>query len=345
MPIDNLDPRCPVTLITGWLGAGKTTLLNRLLADPQGHRFAVMVNEFGSIGVDDRLVVRADEDLVELNNGCVCCTIRGDLVKALKRLRRRRPPRFRRRVFDQVLIETTGVAEPAPLLRTFQVEADIAASYRIEAVVGMADARRLETALRERSAAEQLALADLLVLNKCDLVDANQNAAARQRLHGINPAAPVFAVERAAVPVAEILRARPPRLHPPAAETSGDQLGKHASGPTVDPVGLQPHGGHHDIGAVSLRSEQPLDELKVRLWLDACVSLLGDQLIRYKGFLDLDQRPWRAVLQGVYDLYTVDAGEPWLEGERRQTELVFIGHDLDVGFLERGLRATEAGRA
>ena len=323
------DPRTPVTLLTGWLGAGKTTLLNRILAEPAGRRFAVLVNEFGDIGVDDRLVVRADEDLVELNNGCVCCTVRGDLVRTLTRLRRRKPPLFRRREFDHVLIETTGIAEPAPLLRTFLVEADIAVCYRVESVVGVADAQSLERALHEPSAVEQLALADLLLLNKTDLCSAQQTEEVANQLQQLNPAAPIVRCQQGQAPIEEILRARTPRgLEDLQTPTGGS--------------GAHPHAGQAGIEALSLRGEQPLDAMKVQLWLDACAKMLEGRLIRYKGFLDLAGESRRGILQGVYELYTVSYGPEWREDEPRVSELVFIGRDLDATLLERGMRACVA---
>jgi G3E family GTPase len=321
------DTRTPVTLLTGWLGAGKTTLLNRILADPHGHKFAVLVNEFGNIGVDDRLVTKSSEDLVELSNGCICCTVRGDLVKTLKRLRRRRPPLFKRREFDWVLVETTGIAEPAPLLRTFLVESDISVAYRVEAVVGMTDARNLEIALKEASAVEQIALADLLILNKIDLVPDHKTGHAFQRLQEINPAAPIVKTQNADLPVSEILMPREPRGLADLQTTSSNHESQHP---------------HHNMKAISLRCEHPLDEMKVQLWLDACATMLEGKLMRYKGFLQLHQRPYRAVLQGVYELYSVEAGEEWQKDELRSSELVFIGKDLEEAFLSRGLKACYA---
>ncbi|MCH2100575.1 MAG: GTP-binding protein [Planctomycetes bacterium] len=329
MPGEAPDPRTPVTLLTGWLGAGKTTLLNRVLAEPAGRRFAVLVNEFGDIGIDDRLVVRADEDLVELNNGCVCCTVRGDLVRTLIRLRRRRPPFFRRREFDHVLIETTGIAEPAPLLRTFLVEEDIAVCYRIESIIGVADAQSLDNALHEPSAVEQLALADLLLLNKVDLCTLNAANEAAHRLQLLNPAAPIVRCEQGRAPIKEILRARTPR-------------GLEDLQSPVAPASDGTHAHQTDIEALSLRSEHPLDSMKVQLWLDACAKMLEGRLIRYKGFLDLAGEKRRGILQGVYELYTVSYGSEWREDESRTSELVFIGRDLDAALLERGMRACVA---
>ncbi|HEX9792407.1 MAG TPA: GTP-binding protein [Planctomycetota bacterium] len=323
MATAHADPRCPVTILTGWLGSGKTTLLNRLLAEPGGRRFAVLVNEFGDLGVDQRLVTHATEDLIELANGCVCCTVRGDLVAALRRLHRRRSGGLLRRPrpFDAVLLETTGIAEPAPLLRTFLVEAGISALYRVAAVIALVDARHAELALAERAAAEQIAVADLVVLNKTDLAGAAALADLETRLRALNPAAPVRRAVQAALPVEDVLAERPPR--------APDSLPEHAG---------HEHGG---IAAVALREAAPLEEMKVELWLRSCLRLQGAELIRYKGFLNLRGRAERVVLQGVYELFQADAGAPW-GSDPRATELVFIGRGLDAALLRRGLDACRA---
>lgn len=323
MPDPSQALQTPVTLLSGWLGAGKTTLLNHLLANDTGTRYAVLVNEFGEIGIDDRLIVRSADDIVELSNGCVCCTIRGDLVESLKKLRRRRLPFGKRLNFDRVVIETTGVAEPAPLLRTFLVEDEIATYYRVQSVVTLVDAANLETALPQRSAVEQIALADLLVLNKTDLVDAHSLEQTRERLIGINPTADLVHATKAQVPLHAVLQAYErelPSLPEPA---------PHEDGPA-----------HAGIQAISITSDRPLDELKTQLWLDACVQQLGERLVRYKGFLHISGLPYRCVLQGVYDLYSVEAHGEWSEEHPAHTEIVFIGHDLDRSFFERGLAAT-----
>ena len=319
------DPRTPVTLLTGWLGSGKTTLVNRILSEPHGQKFAVLVNEFGDIGIDDRLVVRSKDQMVELQNGCVCCTVRGDLIQSLKRLRKRRPPFFKKPTFDRVLIETTGIAEPAPLLKTFLMEAEIATYYQVEAVIGMADAKHHSIALKEPSAVEQIALADVLLLNKIDLCSESEVKKTRKRLQKLNPTAPIFNATRANVSISEILRSRPPR---PLSEM---RVSSHTEG--------EPHDG---IATVSLLETRPLDEMKAQLWLGACVNQFGLDLIRYKGFIHLADRPYRAILQGTYDLYQVSAGEKWKKDEPRNTELIFIGRNLEKDFFLKGMNACVA---
>ncbi len=319
----------PVTLLSGWLGSGKTTLLNHLLANDSGTRYAVLVNEFGEIGIDDRLVVRSDDNVVELSNGCVCCTVRGDLVASLLDLRKRRLPTFRRRQFDRVIIETTGIAEPAPLLRTFLVEDEIATYYQVESVVTLVDASNFQHAATNRSALEQVALADLLVLNKVDLASDEVSQEVTVDLRKLNPTAPILPATFADVPLHEVLKARE-RTLPSTTTVAGDESVA---------VGDAHHSG---IVAISLRSETPLDELKTRLWLDACVQQFGDKLVRYKGFLNIQGIAYRCLLQGVYDLYSVEADKPWPDAEAAATEVVFIGHDLDRKILERGLAAASS---
>lgn len=318
----------PVTLLSGWLGAGKTTLLNRLLQNDRGTRYAVLVNEFGEIGIDDRLIVRSDDDLVELSNGCVCCTIRGDLVESLKRLRKKRFPWSKRPQFDRVVLETTGIAEPAPLLRTFLVEDDIATYFRVQSVVTLVDAANLDAALSHRSAVEQIALADLLLLNKSDLVAAATLAQRETQLRGINPTANIHPTTQAELPLHAILEAS--RRELPVLPQAGDHDHDHVHADGA---------GHSGIQSISITSEVPLDELKTRLWLDACVQQLGEDLVRYKGFLHIDGMPYRCVLQGVYDLYSVEAHGEWSAAHPARTELVFIGHGLEREFFERGLKA------
>ena len=313
--------RIPVTILTGWLGAGKTTLLNRILAEPAGRRFAVLVNEFGELSIDDRLVVATEEDLVEIEGGCVCCTVRGDLVEALERIHARSRGGFLRRArpVDHVLIETTGLAEPAPLLRTFLVEENVKMAFAEPAVVTVVDASKAERSLSESAAREQVAIADRLLLNKTDLVDAEALNERRAQLETMNPLADVALVQQAECDVLALL-ATPTRGH--ELELEG-----HA------------HEHVHDITSISLVEERPIDEMKLRLWLDACVHMLGENLLRSKGFLHVANRPERVILHGVYDTWSTTPGEPWGDAKPR-TEVVFIGRELDAGFLQRGLEAS-----
>ena len=320
MPPGLRDPRTPIHILTGWLGAGKTTLLNKILSSPQQLRWIVLVNEFGDIGIDHKLVVHAEEDLIELQNGCVCCTVRGDLVKALIELKEPKGWLKKRPTFDRVIIETTGVAQPGPLLRTLLVESQVAENFKLAGLVCMVDALNADSSLAESVALDQLASADVVVLNKIDLVDKTHTAKLKKQLASINPEAPCFSSTYGNIDVLEILRERRREMHTPQS-TTDNHLG--------------------DIQALSLKHTTALDEMKVQLWLAGCAQSLGGELIRWKGFLHLHGRSERCVLQGVYDVYSVEAGEPW-EDKDRFSELVFIGRGLDEATLRKGLKACEA---
>ncbi len=319
MPNPTLALQTPVTLLTGWLGAGKTTLLNHLLSTDHGTRYAILVNEFGEIGIDQRLIVRSEDNLVELANGCVCCTIRGDLVQSLKRLREKPWPWSKPPQWDRVVIETTGIAEPAPLLRTFLVEDDIATYYRVQSVLTLVDAANANAAMQHNSAREQIALADVLVINKIDLASTTALSTLQNALREINPTASLLPTEQAKLPLHTIVEAHSREL------------------PSLPSQSIPAQ--HGDIQSYCLSSAQPLDELKTKLWLDTCVQQMGENLIRYKGFLYIAGLPYRCVLQGVYDLYSVEAHGHWPATLPPKSELVFIGHNLDRQILQRGFQA------
>ncbi len=319
MATSSLPTQTPVTLITGWLGAGKTTLLNRILTESHGQKYAVLINEFGDLGIDDRLIVRREQDLIELSNGCICCTVRGDMIDKLLELRKRKFPFFKRRRFDGILIETTGIAEPAPLLRTFLVEEGVSIYYAVDKIITIADARNLERALEHQSASEQLALADTLIINHCAELSDERIGEAQKNVRAINCDGKLLVAEVPSLRLKDVLEKSEVRF-------SGT--------PSVE------HVHQHSISTISISSDKALDELRVQLWLDTCVQQLGEDLIRYKGFLNIAGLDYRCLLQGVYDLYKVTADGKWVSPPRN--EIVFIGHDLDRDFFQRGFDAALA---
>ena len=266
--------KVPVTVLTGYLGAGKTTLLNRILSEPHGKKYAVIVNEFGEIGIDNDLVVGADEEVFEMNNGCICCTVRGDLVRILDGLMRRKGK------FDAVIVETTGLADPAPVAQTFFVDENVGRKTRLDAVVTVADAKWLSDRLKDAPEAKnQIAFADVILINKTDLVSPEELREVEGRIRGINPYAKVHRTERAQIPLNEVLDRnafdldRILDIEPEFLETGDDHDHHHARG---DDHGHDHGDGHHhrhhdghkrglkhyhdeEMQSVSLRSDKPLD--------------------------------------------------------------------------------------
>ena len=342
-----------MTVLTGYLGAGKTTLLNRILTEDHGRRYAVIVNEFGEVGIDNDLVVDTDEEVFEMNNGCVCCTVRGDLIRVLSGLMRRQTTS--KRAFDAIIVETTGLADPGPVAQTFFVDEDVRAKTRLDSVTTVVDAKHVLLRLADsREAREQVAFADQIVLNKTDLVDEAALAEVERRLRRLNPLAPIHRAQRSNVELAMILERggfdlerildlEPEFLNPAHGEDGHvhDEHCGHDHGRDH-----HPHGGHahedQDIAGVSLTSERPLNGQRVTQWLNTLLQLQGPDILRAKGILDVKGEDRRLVFQAVHMIMEGDLQRPWKQGERRYSRMVFIGRNLDKTELEAGLRACEA---
>ncbi len=331
----------PVTVLTGYLGAGKTTLLNRILSEDHGARYAVIVNEFGEIGIDNELIVGADEEVFEMSNGCVCCTVRGDLIRVLQGLAKRQASAARG--FDAIIVETTGLADPGPVAQTFFVDDDVRAMTRLDSVTTVVDARHMAISLAgSREAREQIAFADLIVLNKIDLVSAAELDAAEARLHRLNPLAPVHRARRGDVPLSAIIgqggfdlarmASLEPHNVPPAHGEAGHVHGPDCSGHVHD----------DDIKGVSLRLDRPVDGQKVSQWLNALLAAQGQNILRAKGIVDVAGEERRLIFQAVHMILEGDLQRPWLADEDRSSRMVFIGRDLDAAALKTGFEACVA---
>ena len=318
------DSRIPVTILTGYLGAGKTTLLNRILSEQHGRRIAVIENEFGEIGIDHELVIGTEEELFEMNNGCICCTVRGDLLRILGNLLKRRHQ------FDRILIETTGLADPGPVVQTFLTDDDLQDRLSVDAVVTVVDARHILLHLDDGDEAkEQVAFADVIVLNKCDLVEAGDLSALEARLRRINALARIHRATNADVDLTHVLG------------VGGFNL-NHAM--EVDPHFLEPedehHHHHHDekVTSVGIERAGECDGEKLNRWLSELLRTTGQDIFRMKGVFAVKGNADRVIFQGVHMILNVASGGPWKQRERANS-LVFIGRHLDRAALEEEFRA------
>ena len=344
--------RTPVTVLTGYLGAGKTTLLNRILTEDHGKRYAVIVNEFGEIGIDNDLVVGADEEVFEMNNGCVCCTVRGDLIRVVQGLVKRQTRAGAG--FDAIIIETTGLADPGPVAQTFFVDDDVKAKTRLDSVTTVVDAKHILLRLSDsREAREQIAFADQIVLNKTDLVSPDDLKMIEARLHRLNPLAPIHRAERSNVPLEailgrggfdldRILDLEPEFLNPAHGEAGHvhDEHCEHDHG--HDHHHHEDHQHDDDIKGVALRLDRPVDSIKVTRWLNELLAQQGPDILRAKGILDVKGESRRLVFQAVHMILEGDLQREWRAGDQRYSRMVFIGRNLDEAALKAGFEACAA---
>jgi len=318
----NNTSKVPVTVLTGFLGAGKTTLLNRILTEKHGKKYAVIVNEFGEEGIDNDLVVDADEEVFEMNNGCICCTVRGDLIRILSGLMKRADQ------LDAIIVETTGLADPAPVAQTFFVDQDVADRTKLDAIVTVADAVHLENQLGEHhEAEEQIAFADVVLLNKTDIIKSDGLEKVEARIRKINPYAKIIRTSRCVTPLDEIVGLnafsldRVLEVEPDFLESDHD------------------HDHDDDITSVSFVSDTPLDFEKFQDWFGKLLQTKGQDILRSKGILDFKGQNERIVFQGVHMLMDGSPMGKWPENQPRNSRIVFIGRDINNMGLKEGFES------
>ncbi|MEM9217131.1 MAG: GTP-binding protein [Cyanobacteria bacterium P01_F01_bin.150] len=318
--VNNLQSSVPVTVLTGYLGAGKTTLLNRILTHEHGKKVAVIVNEFGEIGIDNKLVVDADEEILEMNNGCVCCTtVRGDLIRIIGKLM------HRRRKLDHLVIETTGLAAPSPIIQTFFVDDQVQSRTQLDAVITVVDAKHISQHWSADEILEQIAFANVILLNKIDLVSKANLKDLEQRIRGMNALAKIYPTHNAEVDMDVLLGIKAFELenvlavNPDFLEqaTSHDH---HASSPN--------HKHDDSVGSMAVVESGAVNGNKLNMWLDQLLNEHGPDIFRMKGILNIAGEDYRFVFQGVHMLFDGQQDRPWKPNERRVNEIVFIGRNL-----------------
>ena len=319
------NEQIPVTIVTGFLGSGKTTLLNRILQEQHGQRIAVIENEFGEAGIDNEILLQdSDQQIIEMNNGCICCTVRGDLVRILGNLSDKRKSGELK--FDRVVIETTGLADPAPVAQTFFVDDKIQENFLLDAVVTLVDAKHAPMQLKEHhEAQEQVGFADRILISKSDLVSAQETAALTERLRGLNPRAKIKQVNFGKTDIADILDIRGFNLD--------DIL-------NIEPDFLAENHHEHDddIASFVFRNKRPFLMDKLDTFLGGMLEIYGADMLRYKGVLHVQGNDSRVVFQGVHMLMASDVGKPWANDTERESVLVFIGRNLPKEVFQAGLQ-------
>jgi G3E family GTPase len=315
----------PVTILTGFLGAGKTTLLNRILTENHGLKIAVIENEFGQEGIDNEILVqeRDKEQIVEMNNGCICCTVRGDLVRILRDLQKKRDTATLQ--FDRVIIETTGLADPAPVAQTFFIDEKISDYYLLDAVITVVDAKHGMKQLDDnREAQEQVGFADRILMSKTDVATPEEVAALEARVKKINPRAPVKHVHFGKADLKDVLDLR------------GFNLNAILD---IDPHFLSGDDHTHDnaVHSFVFKTDKPFDSAKLEEFLSAMVDVYGKDMLRYKGVLNVKGHDRRVVFQGVHMMMGGDLSKPWGKDESRESKMVFIGRNLPQDVFVKGL--------
>ncbi|MYM80843.1 GTP-binding protein [Duganella sp. FT50W] len=340
----------PTTILTGFLGAGKTTLLNRILQEEHGMKIAVIENEFGQENIDNEILVQdSSEQIVEMNNGCICCTVRGDLIVALSNLARKREAGEIQ--FDRVVIETTGLANPGPVAQTFFVDDEVGANYMLDAVVTVVDARHAMAQLDQHEEAQrQVGFADKLLLSKTDLVSEAQAAELTARLRRINPRAPIGTSDFGRAPIADVLDLKgfnlndkleldPDFLLTEQTHEEGHVHDEHCGHHHHDEHAHDHHHSHHtdDIAAFVFKSNRPFNTAKLDEFLGGLIDVYGPRMLRYKGVLFMQDADRKVVFQGVHQIMGSDLGAKWAENDVRGSKMVFIGKNLPKDIFISGL--------